>query len=69
MRFFVRAVATGFALSMGGALFKKVSGKLGLDSDDPKPEKTPVDETELNDETGIEDETETRLGDDASPRH
>lgn len=39
MRFFVKAVATGFALSMGGALFKKVSKKIGLDddskSDDP----------------------------------
>lgn len=37
MRFFVKAVATGFALSMGGALFKKLSKKIGLD-DDSKPD-------------------------------
>lgn len=30
MRFFVKAVATGFALSMGGALFKEFSKKIGL---------------------------------------
>ena len=33
MRFFIKAVATGFALSMGGALFKKVSKKIGLDTE------------------------------------
>jgi hypothetical protein len=31
VKFFVRAVATGFALSLGSALFKKVSTHLGLD--------------------------------------
>jgi hypothetical protein len=30
MVFFARAVVTGFALSLGGALFKKVSKHLGL---------------------------------------
>jgi hypothetical protein len=30
MRFFVRSVASGFAFSMGAALFKKVSKKIGL---------------------------------------
>lgn len=30
MGFFVRAVVTGFALSLGGALFKKVAKPLGL---------------------------------------
>ena len=31
MTFFVRAVVTGFALSLGSALFKKVQKELGLD--------------------------------------
>jgi hypothetical protein len=31
MGFFVRAVITGFAFSLGTALFKKVSKQLGLD--------------------------------------
>lgn len=30
MKFFVKAVVTGFALSLGSALFKKIQGKLGL---------------------------------------
>jgi hypothetical protein len=36
MRFFVRAVVTGFALSLGSALFKKVQGRLGLSDDKSK---------------------------------
>ncbi len=35
MPLFVRAVVTGFALSLGAALFKKVSKQLGLE--DPPP--------------------------------
>lgn len=35
MQLFVRAVVTGFAFSLGVALFKKVSKQLGLD-DAPK---------------------------------
>lgn len=31
MTFFVRAVVTGFALSLGSALFKKVAPHLNLD--------------------------------------
>ncbi len=39
MKFFVRAVVTGFALSLGAALFKKVQTKLGLaDEKDAKPD-------------------------------
>jgi hypothetical protein len=30
MKFFVKAVVTGFALSLGSALFKKLQSKLGL---------------------------------------
>jgi len=36
MKFFLRAVVIGFALSLGSALFKKVQKKIGL-ADDPKP--------------------------------
>jgi hypothetical protein len=35
MKFFVKAVVTGFALSLGSALFKKLQSKLGL-ADDAK---------------------------------
>jgi len=31
MKFFVRAIVTGFALSLGSALFKKLAPQLGLD--------------------------------------
>jgi hypothetical protein len=31
MKFFVRAIVTGFALSLGSALFKKLAPSLGLD--------------------------------------
>jgi hypothetical protein len=36
MTFFARAVVTGFALSLGSALFKKVQGHLGLGDDKDK---------------------------------
>ena len=36
MKVFVRAIVTGFALSLGAALFKKVAPKLGLGE---KPDK------------------------------
>ena len=36
MQFFVRAVVTGFALSLGAALFKKVSKQLGLEDAPPR---------------------------------
>jgi hypothetical protein len=42
MRFFVKAVVSGFAFSLGAALFKKVSNKMGLDEPDKKAE-GPVD--------------------------
>jgi hypothetical protein len=37
MKFFVKAVVTGFALSLGSALFKKLQRKLGLADDAAKP--------------------------------
>ena len=39
VKFFVRAVATGFALSLGSALFKKVQSSLGLGEEKDKKEK------------------------------
>ncbi len=36
MNFFAKAVITGFALSLGGALFKKVAKQLGLEDDKSK---------------------------------
>lgn len=37
MKFFVKAVVTGFGLSLGSALFKKVQRRLGLAEDAAKP--------------------------------
>lgn len=37
MKFFVRAVVTGFALSLGSALFKKIQKKVGLGDEEKKP--------------------------------
>ena len=34
MQFFVKAVITGFALSLGAALFKKVAKQVGLADED-----------------------------------
>lgn len=42
MMLFVRAVVTGFGLSLGSALFKKVQKQLGLDE---KPEKSDEETT------------------------
>lgn len=36
MKLFIRAVVTGFALSLGTALFKRVAKELGLDDDADK---------------------------------
>jgi hypothetical protein len=39
MRFFVKAIASGFAMSLGSAIFKKVSKKIGLDEEKTDQEK------------------------------
>ena len=39
MRFFVRAVVTGFALSLGSALFKKIQDRIGLGEEKKDKEK------------------------------
>jgi len=40
MKFFVKAVVTGFGLSLGSALFKKVQRHLGLGEDSDKAPET-----------------------------
>jgi hypothetical protein len=52
VKFFVRAVATGFALSLGSALFKKVQSNLGLGDDKDKKEK---DAEKVNAQDGATD--------------
>jgi hypothetical protein len=39
MNFFFKAVVTGFALSLGAALFRKVGKKVGLVEDDKAQQK------------------------------
>lgn len=43
MMFFARAVITGFALSLGAAVFKKVAPKLGLDDKSKDKDKESTD--------------------------
>lgn len=43
MQFFARAVITGFALSLGAALFKKVAKEIGLADDDKDKDKKEPD--------------------------
>jgi len=39
LKFFARAVVTGFGLSLGAALFKRVQEQLGLAEDDKEKDK------------------------------
>jgi hypothetical protein len=52
MKFFVRAIVTGFALSLGSALFKKVAPQLGLDD---KKDKEKDDADNVNAQDGASD--------------
>jgi hypothetical protein len=49
MKFFVRAIVTGFALSLGSALFKKLAPQLGLD------DKKDKDDEQVNAQDGATD--------------
>lgn len=51
MKFFVRAIVTGFALSLGSALFKKVAPQLGLDDKKDKDK----DSDQVNAQDGASD--------------
>lgn len=57
MKLFVRAVVTGFALSLGGALFKKVQPYIGLGDDkkDKDKEKDKADEEKVAAQDGATD--------------
>ncbi len=61
MRFFVKAIATGFAMSMGSAIFKKVSEKMGLEN-----EATKDDATAAKAEVASQDDDPTDCSDDTS---
>lgn len=54
MMFFVRAVATGFALSMGSAIFKKVQNHLGLGDDKDKDKQDKKAEEVVKQEAAID---------------
>lgn len=52
MRFFVRAVVTGFALSLGSALFKKIQDRIGLGEEKDKDKEK---DKKSNEELGQQD--------------
>lgn len=54
MNLFVRAVVTGFALSLGSALFKKVQNHIGL-GDDKDKDKAKNDADKVNKQDGATD--------------
>jgi hypothetical protein len=56
MNFFAKAVITGFALSLGGALFKKVAKQLGL-SEDTDKEREKVRQQDGGTDPGLQDQT------------
>jgi len=63
MGVFVRAVVTGFAFSLGSALFKKVSPRIGLE--DPKaakdnPSRQAAGEDEVDDTDDAEEAEDAR---------
>ena len=51
MRFFVKAIATGFAMSMGSAIFKKVSDKMGLEGEAKAKTEAGAAEAEADDDS------------------
>lgn len=55
VKFFVRAVATGFALSLGSAIFKKVQSQLGLDDKDKDKDKATKESDKVNKQDGATD--------------
>jgi hypothetical protein len=58
IKFVVRVVATGFCLSLGSALFKKVQDQLGLGEDkdkDKDKDKATKDSDKVNAQDGVSD--------------
>jgi hypothetical protein len=56
MNFFAKAVITGFALSLGGALFKKFSKQLGLDDKDKDKDSEKVRQQDGATDPGLQQE-------------
>ena len=52
MRFFVKAIASGFAMSLGSAIFKKVSKKIGLDDEKTESEKAEEEKAQAAENEG-----------------
>jgi hypothetical protein len=59
MKFFVRAIVTGFALSLGSALFKKLAPQLGLDEKKKDKETEDVNEQDGATDPGLHTESAT----------
>lgn len=57
MGVFVRAVVTGFGLSLGSSLYKKVSKRLGFDDGDDQGTKIDPD-TATGDRDDLEEDTD-----------
>jgi hypothetical protein len=55
VKFVVRAVATGFCLSLGSALFKKLQSHLGLDDDKDKNNNKAKESDKVNAQDGATD--------------
>jgi hypothetical protein len=56
MKFLVRAIVTGFALSLGSALFKKIAPSLGLDDKKDKDESERVNAQDGASDPGLHGE-------------
>lgn len=54
MVFFARAVVTGFALSLGAALFKKVAKEIGLDDKDKDKESDKINKQDGATDPGLQ---------------
>lgn len=55
VKFVVRAVATGFCLSLGSALFKKIQSQLGLDDPKDKDKDKSKETDKVNAQDGASD--------------
>ena len=53
MKMFVRSVITGFGLSLGAALFRKVSDRLGLSDDKDKGKRGDKDDKVVENAPGV----------------
>ena len=59
MRLFVRAVVTGFGLSLGSALFKKIQDRIGLGEEEEKKDKKPGESEAVRQEGATDPELQS----------